>query len=124
MAKGKFNADPLRTVIAGSGKAGQLAYALGLRRADELSGVIADNAPLPRTLTIPDNSPSNQLSLLTIVPANSSFAPLVKQDITQLREKGFAVSILERPAATDDGQLLDAKTRAAVARWIAGLRRF
>lgn len=124
MAKGKFNADPLRTVIAGSGKAGQLAYALGLRRADELSGVIADNAPLPRTLTIPDNSPSNQLSLLTIMPANSSFAPLVKQDITQLREKGFAVSMLERPAATDEGQLLDAKTRAALVRWIAGLRRF
>ncbi len=124
MAKGKFNADPQRTVIAGSGKAGQVAYALGLRRADELSGVIADNAPLPRTLTIPDNSPSNQLSLLTIMSANSSFAPLVKQDITQLREKGFVVSILERPAATDEGQLLDAKTRAALVRWIAGLRRF
>ncbi len=123
-ARGRFDADPQRTVIAGSGKAGQLAYALGLRRAEDFSGVIADNAPLPRTMKIPENSPGAALSLLTILPANSSFAPLVKQDIAQLRKAGFPVSVLERPAATDDNQQLDATTRAAITRWIAGLRRF
>ncbi|MDZ4657910.1 MAG: PDZ domain-containing protein [Bythopirellula sp.] len=122
-ARGRFDADPQQTVIAGSGKAGQLAYALGLRRAEDFSGVIADNAPLPRTMKIPENSPGAALSLLTILPANSSFAPLVKQDIAQLRKAGFPVSVLERPAATDDNQQLDATTRAAITRWIAGLNR-
>jgi len=74
-------------------------------------------------MKIPENSPGAALSLLTILPANSSFAPLVKQDIAQLRKAGFPVSVLERPAATDDNQQLDATTRAAITRWIAGLNR-
>ena len=123
-AKSRFVADPQRTIIAGSGKAGQLAYALGLRRAEDFSGVIADNAPIPRTMKIPENSPSAMLSLLTVLPANSSFTPLVKQDIEQLRKAGFPVSVLERSAATDENEQLNATTRAAIVRWIAGLRRF
>jgi hypothetical protein len=48
----------------------------------------------------------------------------VKHDIEQLREAGFAVSLLDRPATEGENEVLDAATQAAIARWIAGLRRF
>jgi serine protease Do len=123
-ARNRFKADLQRTVIAGRDKGGQLAYALGLRRRQDFSGVIADNAPLPRTMKIPDNSPGGQFALLTILPKNSTFAPLIKHDVEQLRTTGFPVSVLERPGAQAEASVLDAATQGTIARWIAGLRRF
>jgi serine protease Do len=123
-ARGKFSADPQRTIIAGRDKAGQLAAVLGLRRRGDFSGLITDNAPLPRTLKVPENKPEGQIAVLTIVPRNSTFTPLIKNDVTQLREAGFAVSLLDRPAAKGEAAEFDPTTQAAIARWIAGLRRF
>jgi S1-C subfamily serine protease len=123
-ARGKFSADSQRTIIAGRDKAGQLAAVLGLRRRGDFSGLITDNAPLPRTLKVPENKPEGQIAVLTIVPRNSTFTPLIKNDVTQLREAGFAVSVLDRPAAKGEAAEFDPATQAAVARWIAGLRRF
>jgi S1-C subfamily serine protease len=123
-ARGKFSADPQRTIIAGRDKAGQLAAVLGLRRRGDFSGLITDNAPLPRTLKVPENKPEGQIAVLTIVPRNSTFTPLIKNDVTQLREAGFAVSLLDRPAAKGETAEFDPATQAAMARWIAGLRRF
>jgi S1-C subfamily serine protease len=123
-ARGKLSADPQRTIIAGRDKAGQLAAVLGLRRRGDFSGLITDNAPLPRTLKVPENKPEGQIAILTIVPRNSTFAPLIKNDITQLREAGFAVSLLDRPAAKGEAAEFDPASQAAIARWIAGLRRF
>jgi serine protease Do len=121
--RAKFAADRQRTVVVGSGKAGQLAYALGLKRRENFGGVVTDNAPLPRTMKVPENSPTEPLSLLTILPKKSPLVPLVKHDVEQLRAAGFPVSTTERPALENEKNQLDATTVDTIARWIAGLRR-
>jgi serine protease Do len=122
-AKKQFSVDPMRTVVVGQEKAGQLAYALALRRQQTFSGVVADNAPLPRTLKLPETSPTQHVAVLSLVPHNTPFAPLLKQDITSLREAGYPVSTLERTASRSTSVEMDAATRSAVERWITGLRR-
>lgn len=122
-ARGKWNVPRERTIIVGRGKAGQLAHALGLRRRENFAGIAVDNAPLPRTLKLPENSPTELLSLLTIVPRKSPLASLIKHDVEQLRTAGYPVSIVERPEAKSDPDLLDAVTIDTLARWLAGLRR-
>jgi S1-C subfamily serine protease len=123
-ARGKFSVDPQRTIIAGRNKAGQLAAALGLRRRGDFSGLITNNAPLPRTMKVPENKPDGQMAVLTIVPKNSMFMPLIRHDVTELREAGFAVSVLDSTAAKGEVAEFDPATQAAIARWIAGLTRF
>jgi S1-C subfamily serine protease len=123
-ARGKFSVDPQRTIIAGRNKAGQLAAALGLRRRGDFSGLITNNAPLPRTMKVPENKPEGQMAVLTLVPRNSMFMPLIRHDVTELREAGFAVSVLDSPAVKGEAAEFDPATQAAIARWIAGLRRF
>jgi membrane-associated protease RseP (regulator of RpoE activity) len=119
----KFTTPRSRTVIIGSGKAGQLAYALGLRRRETFGGIVADNAPLPRTMKIPENSATRLVSLLTITPRKSALAPLVKHDIEQLRTAGYPVSLADRPEVKSSEEQLDATTIDTIARWLAGLRR-
>ena len=97
-----------------------MAYALAFKERRTFSGVIADNAPLPRTLKVPENSPSGSLAVLSILPGNSTFASLVKHDNEQLRQEGYPVSQFDRPASSH----LDDSTSATIGRWIAGLNRF
>ena len=123
MVRTKFAADPQRSIIAGTGKAGQLAYALGLRRRENFSGVVADNSPLPRTMKVPENSPTAPLSLFTILPKKSAIAPLVKHDVEQLRAAGYPVSIWERATVENEQDPIDPATIDTIARWLAGLRR-
>jgi len=123
-ARRKFAVDPLRLVVAGHGKAGQLAYALAFKSRNNFSGAIGIDAPLPRTLKLPATSPSNQLATLAVESRNSNFAPLIRRDIERLREKGYAPSWLARPATSDIADALDEATRASVARWIDGLDRY
>ena len=120
----RFDLDPHRAVICGSGKAGQLAYALALRTSNGLSGAIGIDAPLPRTLRLPPSLPGRRLALLTVESKNSSFAPLIRRDIERLREAGYAASWLERDSLDGaDGQL-SPEARDGIARWIDGLDRF
>ncbi len=120
LAVSRFRPHPRQLIIAGQGKGGQLAYALAFKQLGIANGVIADNAPLPRTLKLPDNSPNRQLAVLSILPEGSTFTSLVKHDNEQLREEGYPVSQLERPT----GPMLDQTTISAIGRWIAGLNRF
>lgn len=119
---GRFDIDPRRAVIFGRGKAGQLAFALAFNRKSELSGAIAIDASLPRTLRLPPTVPNRRLALLTIESKNSSFAPLIRKDIEQLREAGYPTTWLERP--TTEGNQLEPKTLGSITRWIDGLDRF
>jgi serine protease Do len=119
----KFTTPRSRTIIIGSGKAGQLAYALGLRRRETFGGIVADNAPLPRTMKVPENSATRLVNLLTITPRKSALAPLVKHDIEQLRTAGYPVSLADRPEVKSSEEQLDATTIDTIARWLAGLRR-
>ena len=120
LATSRFRPHPRQTVLAGQDKGGQLAYALAFKSRRIFSGVISDNAPLPRTLQIPENTPSGQLAVLSILPQNSTFATLVKHDIGQLRQEGYPVSRLMRSPSPE----LDDATIATIGRWIVGLNRF
>jgi hypothetical protein len=55
---------------------------------------------------------------------NSSFAPLIRKDMELLRAAGYPTSWLQRSVTDGDVRELDQQTRAAIARWIAGLDRF
>lgn len=123
-ARSRFAVDSQRVVIAGRDKGGQLAYALGLRRRQEFSGIIADNAPLPRTSKVPDNTPGSSLAVLTILPKGSNFTPLVRNDVQQLQKAGFPVTLVERPSKITGDSAIDSGLQQMIARWIVGLRRF
>lgn len=120
----RFPLDQFRTVIGGRGKAGQLAYALAFRRRTTFDGVVAVDAPLPRTLSLPETSPGTQLAVLSVESDSSNFAPLIRRDLESLREAGYPVSRWELPA--DDGEVstFDRQTREAISRWINTLDRF
>ena len=123
-ATGRLKLDPRRTVVAGQGKAGQLAYALALKNKKSLAGVISIDAPLPRTLRLHDVSPSNRLAVLAIESRNSNFAPLIRRDSKKLREAGYPTTWQQRTPTSDSTQVIDPATRAIIARWIDGLDRY
>jgi serine protease Do len=122
-AQTKFSVPRERTIIVGSGKAGQLAYALGLRRQETFSGIVADNAPLPRTMKIPENSATKLVNLLITTPKKSMLIPLVKHDVEQLRAAGYPVSLADRSEIKNNVDQLDPAMIDTIARWLAGLRR-
>jgi len=115
----KWRVDGRRIVVSGQGKAGQVALALAIKRRGFFSGVVSIDAPLPRTLKLPDNSPASRLAILMVETRNSNFAPLLRRDLKQLREASYPASWLQRPP-TNDG-LLDTETRDNIARWMDGL---
>jgi len=123
-AKTRWKIDPRRIAIGGRAKAGQAAYALALRRRNTFCGVIGVDAPLPRTLRIPENRPGTRLATLAVESRNSTFAPLLRKDLQALREAGYSASWLQRKPANDPAELLDAATRNSIARWFGGLDRF
>jgi len=119
-ANTRLDVDASQTVIGGSAKAGQLAYAFALRKPGQFSGVVGDNAPLPRNVDIPENSPSTQLAILTIEPNNSSFSSLIRNDVAKLQEAGYPVSRMERL----QDESLNGSIISSITRWMAGLVRF
>ncbi|MCA9231352.1 MAG: PDZ domain-containing protein [Planctomycetales bacterium] len=123
-AQSQWNVDRRRIAIGGQQKAGQLAYALAFKRREDFSGVFSIDAPLPRTLQIPENRPGGQLAALVVESRNSTFAPLLRQDLQNLRQAGYSASWLQRPVASDPAEPLDATTHSAIARWLDGLDRF
>jgi serine protease Do len=116
--------DPRRVVVAGEGKAGQLAYALALSSKGAVSGVAAVDSPLPRTLQLPDNSPNVRLAVLSIETENSPLALLIRKDLEKLAEKGYPATQATRDAEDASDRMLDSSTRSKIARWIDGLDRF
>ncbi|GAF91004.1 unnamed protein product, partial [marine sediment metagenome] len=84
----RLQGDPRRVIIAGRGKSGQLAYALALGLRQTIGAVVTIDAPLPRTIKIPENQPGQRLAVLAIESRNSIFKPLIRADITQLQEAG------------------------------------
>jgi hypothetical protein len=120
----RLTADPRRIVLAGEGKAGQLAYAVGLQARKLVRGVAVVDSPLPRTLELPQNSPSQRLAVLSVETQNAPMTLLIHQDLKKLAEAGFPASqVVRREPTAADGQL-DSVTRATIARWIDGLDRF
>jgi len=116
----RYSADPRRTIVAGTGKAGQMACALALE-IDAYSGVVSVDGPLPRTLRIPRNQPSRRLSVLAIFAPESPLAVLIRRDVESLREGGYPTVLEPRHANADAIDDLDASTIAMIARWIDAL---
>ena len=123
-ARSRWDVDTRRIVISGQGKAGQLAFALAFKRRGAFSGAIGIDAPLPRTLSIPENRPGGRLATLAVESRNSTFAPLVRRDLQELRQAGYPASWTERTAGNNSTDPLDATTRGAIARWMDSLDKF
>jgi poly(3-hydroxybutyrate) depolymerase len=115
----RYGVDATRAVVAGAGKPGQMAFALALGGRSPFAGAIGIDAPLPRTLSIPENVPGRRLSVLMVESADSSFKPLVRHDLAELREAGYPVAWHESAAGESDDQ-----QRELITRWVDALDRF
>jgi poly(3-hydroxybutyrate) depolymerase len=122
-AASRFKVDPRRIVVAGEGKAGQLAYSLAFQGRKLVRGAVAVDSPLPRTLELPDNSPNERLAVLSIETQNTPLSLLIRQDRDKLNKAGYPATQLVRRGETGGKPDLDAQTRAKIARWIDGLDR-
>lgn len=120
----RFSADPQRTAVAGSGKAGQLAFTLAFTPRSSFSGVVSLDAPLPRTLRLPANLPGRRLAVLAIETPESSFVPLIRKNVEELQDAGYATSWWKRPPVDPTSSEPDDATLDTIARWLAGLDRF
>ena len=120
----KFDADPTRIVVAGEGKAGQLAYVLAFKGRKTVRGVAVVDSPLPRTLKLPQNAPGQRLAVLSVESQNAPLTMLIRRDLKKISDAGYPASTLvRREAPNPDGQV-DPVTQAAIARWIDALDRF
>jgi serine protease Do len=123
-AVGRFRTDPQRVVLAGDGKAGQLAYALAFQGRKLIRGVAVIDSPLPRTLELPDNNPNERLAILSVETQNTPLSLLIRQDREKLAEGGYPATQIVRRGEASRQAMLDATTRGKIARWIDGLDRF
>jgi serine protease Do len=123
-AIGRFRIDPQRVVLAGDGKAGQLAYALAFQGRKLIRGVAVIDSPLPRTLQVPDNNPNERLAVLSVETQNTPLSLLIRQDREKMTKAGYPATQLVRRGEASRQAMLDATTRGKVARWIDGLDRF
>jgi serine protease Do len=123
-AIGRFNVDPQRVVLAGDGKAGQLAYALAFQGRKLIRGVAVIDSPLPRTLELPDNNPNERLAILSVETQNTPLSLLIRQDREKLTDAGYPATQIIRRGEASRQAMLDATTRGKIARWIDGLDRF
>lgn len=121
----RFGVDPRRVVIAGEGKAGQVAYTFAFKARKWIRGVAVVDSPLPRTLTLPQNSPSQRLAVFSVETENNSLTQLIHRDLAKLEQASYPPSqVVRRASAGEKPDQLDGMTRDALARWIDGLDRF
>ncbi|HEX6960619.1 MAG TPA: PDZ domain-containing protein [Lacipirellula sp.] len=120
----RFNPDRSRIVIAGEGKAGQMAYAFAFAAKKLIRGVVTIDSPLPRTLELPENSANERLAILAIESPDTPMASLMRRDREKLAEAGYPVTHVTRREQRDGIAVIDSPTRSKVARWIDGLDRF
>jgi serine protease Do len=123
-AIGQFEVDPRRIVVGGAGKAGQLAYALAFSARKWVRGVAVVDSPLPRTLELPENSPNYRLAVLSVETRNAPMGLLIHRDLQSLSRAAFPATQVIRETDVEDGSVLDAAGRDAIARWMDGLDRF
>jgi serine protease Do len=120
----RFTVDPRRVVIAGEGKGGQLAYALAFQGRKLIRGAAVVDSPLPRTLELPDNSPNERLAILSVETENTPLSLLIRQDRQKMQAAGYPATQIVRRGEASRQAMLDAATRAKIARWIDALDRF
>jgi hypothetical protein len=120
----RLDVDPQRIVVAGQGKAGQLAYGLAFGGRRLIRGVAVIDSPLPRTLELPDNSPNERLAILSVETQNTPLSLLMRKDRQRLEKAGYPATEVVRRDEASPQEPIDSATRGKIARWIDGLDRF
>jgi serine protease Do len=120
----RFGADERRIVVAGEGKGGQLAYAVGFQARRWVRGIAVVDSPLPRTLKLPPNGPGDPLAVLSIESEDAPLAQLIRQDLDKIRDTGRPVTqvIVEKSRRENGG--LDLAAQTTLTAWIDALDRF
>jgi serine protease Do len=117
----QYRIDPRRVVVYGQGGGGAMASVLALSSRDIFSGVATTAAPLPRTVTVPDNDPAARLAVLAGLPADESQAAIIRQGLKKLSDAGYPVTAV---TLANSAGGLTADERELLARWIDTLDRF
>ena len=122
LVQSRLRTDPLRVAVGGVRQAGQTAYKLGLARRGTVRGVAAVDAPLPRTLKAPGNSPEGSLAFLAAANDNSPLAVLLRNDVVALRGAGYP-AVLELLRGDSGSELAPTSEplRDLLTRWLLGL---
>jgi poly(3-hydroxybutyrate) depolymerase len=116
-----YKIDPNRFVVAGQGSGGSLAWLVAFVSRDLFHGAVSIAAPLPRTLRVPQNDPTQRLSILAALSANKEAAIPISLGLKKVTEAGFTVTPITTANAA--GQLSDDE-RKQIARWLDSLDRF
>jgi serine protease Do len=117
----KYQIDPNRFVAAGQGNGGSLAWVLALANRDLFHGAALIAAPLPRAVRVPQNEPTQRLSILAALPASKEAAIPVSLGLKKVAEAGYNITTVTTTNAA--GQLSDDE-RNQLARWLDSLDRF
>jgi serine protease Do len=114
----KYNIDRARIVTAGEEAGGGVAYLVAGQNRPLISGVAAINAPLPPSMTAPENDPVQRLAIFTTIAGKSP--PAVPAGIKRLRDAKHPVTEL---VLGETQRPLTAEEMAKLARWIDTLDR-
>jgi serine protease Do len=117
----KYQIDPNRLVAAGQGNGGSLAWVLALANRDLFHGAAVIAAPLPRAVRVPQNEPTQRLSILAALPASKEAAVPVSLGLKKVADAGYNITTITTANAA--GQLSDDE-RDQLARWLDSLDRF
>jgi serine protease Do len=117
----QYKIDPNRMVVCGQGAGGTIAWRLALQSRDIFHGIAALSAPLPRDIRLPQNEPTERLSIFAAIPASKENAVPVTLSLHKIDEAGYNVTTTTTTGTA--GQLSDDE-RNQLARWIDTLDRF
>jgi serine protease Do len=114
----KYNIDRARIVTAGEEAGGGVAYLVAGQNRPLIRGVAAINAPLPPSMTAPENDPVQRLAIFTTIAGKSP--PALPAGIKRLRDAKHPVTEL---VLGETQRPLTAEEMAKLARWIDTLDR-
>jgi serine protease Do len=111
----QYRVDPRRVVVVGQGGGGALASVLALASRDVFTGMATVDAPMPRTINVPDNDPSDRLAVFAGLPADDDQAKLMRSGLKKLSDAGYPVTAITLENASSG---LSNEEREEIARWI------
>jgi poly(3-hydroxybutyrate) depolymerase len=109
----KYNIDRARVIAAGEEAGGGVAYLVAGQNRPLIRGVAAINAPLPPSMTAPENDPVQRLAIFTTTAKKSP--PAFAAGIKRLRDAKHPVTELD---VGETQRPLTADEMAKLGRWI------
>jgi len=114
----KYNVDRSRIVAIGQEAGGSIAYLVAGQNRPLVRGIAALNAPLPTSMTVPENDPVQRLAIFTTTAKRAP--PSIAAGIKRLREAKHPVTELDLGETL---RPLTAEEMVQLARWIDTLDR-